>query len=202
MHEQRLLLVRPDRRVQRLEPGQEIRHMPQQRARRQAHPAIGPLALERPHRTPMPVHLYQPRQPHAQSVARAPEQRRLQRRDDLRCRLALLPRALATRPVAGPPDAAHVPLDLNLDPLMPLLAVAAVGPPAVRTLARASLRFVHLLPHPQARVIHPGMRDRSRLPPRAAVSASRPGPPPARSAPPARPRCRPGPGSCSSRSAS
>ena len=111
VHAQRLLLVRPDRRVQRLEPGQEIRHMPQQRARRQAHPAIGPLALERPHRTPMPIHLNQQRQPHAQSVARAPEQRRLQRRDDLRCRLALLPRALATRPVARSADAPDVPLD-------------------------------------------------------------------------------------------
>ena len=73
-------------------------------------------------------------------------------------------RALAGRPVARPPDAAHVPLDLDLDPLADLLAVPAVGPPAVRTRATAR-RLPHLVPHFQARPVHPRMRGPSRPPP-------------------------------------
>ena len=88
--------------------------------------------------------------------------------------------ALARRPVARPPDPPHVPLDLDIDPLADLLAVAAVGPPAVRAAAAARLRLVQLVAHLQAGPVHPGMRLGSRLPParplvpRAPLPAARP----------------------------
>ena len=56
-------------------------------------------------------------------------------------------------------------LDLDLDPVADRLAVAAVGPPAVQTLALDRLRLVPLLPHRQAGPRDPRMRAGSRLPP-------------------------------------
>ena len=165
MHHPRLLLVHPDGLCQRLEPSQKIRHMPQQGRRRQAHPELGPLPLEGPRRVPLPIHLHQERHPHAQAIARAAEQRRLQWREHFRHRLPRPSRALACGPVAWPPDPPHVRLDLDLDPVADRLAVAAVGPPAVQTLALDRLRLVPLLPHRQAGPRDPRMRAGSQLSP-------------------------------------
>ncbi len=72
VHHSGLLPVRSDGGLQRLEPGQEIAQLPQQAARRPAH-----AALESPRRPPLPIHLEQALHPHAQAVARAPEQRQV-----------------------------------------------------------------------------------------------------------------------------
>ena len=202
MHHPRLLLVHPDGLCQRLEPSQQIRHMPQQGRRRQAHPELGPLPLEGPRRVPLPIHLHQERHPHAQAIARAAEQRRLQRREHFRHRLPRPSRALACGPVAWPPDPPHVRLDLDLDPVADRRAVAAVGPPAVQTLALDRLRLVPLLPHRQAGPRRPAHARWLPAAPRATAAAPDWCPHCPAPAVPARRRCRPDASHSASRTAS
>ena len=159
--QQRLLLMRRNRLLQRLEPPQQRLRVPQQRARRQAHSVLLPLPLEGPRRMPLPVHLQQEYHPHAQPVARPPKQRRLQR-----CHHFPAPRhTFAHRPVARSADAPDVPLDPDFHPLADGLAVARVGQPALRTATTARLRLQHFLAPRQTGPIHPLGCSRPRLPP-------------------------------------
>ena len=164
VHQRGPLLARPDGLLQRLEPSQEIARVPQQGPHWNPHPAIRPLPLERSRRAPLPVHLHEECHPHAQAVARAAEQRRFQRRDHCRHRLALPLRARAGGPKARSADRPHVPLHLDFDPLAGLLAIAAEGLPAVGATAAVRRRLVQLLAQVQARPLDPRRRRRSRLP--------------------------------------
>ena len=160
--------MHPDGLLQRCEPVHEILLMPQQTAGRQCQPPLGPLPLEGPHRPALPVHLQQELHPHAQPVAGPPEQRRRQPRLHRGRPLAAGLRALAGRPIAGPPDAPPVAAHLHFDPLADRHPVPLEGPPAHPPLRR-QVPLLQLGPR------HPRMRGRSRLPaPRPPARPTRP----------------------------